>query len=221
MENKEIFSLSDSPSMSSDIRLIAQSLNKARSKFAPTGMSGYNAHQGWRYAKIDGIYDAVQSALGEQDIIIAHFVRPQENRIEYLFTRLIHTLSGQYIEDIRILESEKPGQQGKGAADTYTKKRALLALCAIGASDETDDDGAEEQKHIKEKETKGDKVQVAYSGMVINAARVKFLMDLMKGNQEREANFCSDFGVESVDRLPVEHMQDALDYLGYKPKPKG
>ncbi|HEY5267750.1 MAG TPA: ERF family protein [Candidatus Saccharimonadales bacterium] len=136
------------PAMSEDIRAIAQAFLLAKNEFRATGLAGTNAHQKYNYAKIGDIYHAVEGALSKNNIIIWHFARPTDGGIEYLYTRLIHTLTGQFIEDCRILESEKAGNQAKGAANTYMKKYALLSLCAIATED---DDGEDEQKHIDKK----------------------------------------------------------------------
>ena len=135
---------SNTPAMSEDIRAIAAAFLLAKKEFSATGFGGTNAHQKYKYAKIEDIYHAVEDALSKNNIIIWHFARPVEG-IEYLYTRLIHAPTGQFIEDCRILESEKPGNQGKGAANTYMKKYALLSLCAIATED---DDGEEESRYI-------------------------------------------------------------------------
>jgi hypothetical protein len=136
------------PAMSEDITALASAFLLAKNEFRATGLGGVNAHQKYNYAKIADIYHAVEGALSKNNIIIWHFAQPQDG-IEYLHTRLIHTLTGQFIEDCRILESEKPGNQARGAANTYMKKYALLSLCAIATED---DDGEAEQKDIEKKQ---------------------------------------------------------------------
>ncbi len=142
------FSKSNTAAMSEDIRALAQSFQVAKREFRATGKSGDNKHQGYRYAKIEDIYEAVEGALDRQNIIIWHWARPEGASV-YLVTRLIHTPTGQFVEDVRPMESEKPGNQAKGAANTYMKKYAVLSLCAIGTED---DDGEEEERHIEEKQ---------------------------------------------------------------------
>ena len=138
---------SNTPAMSEDIRSIAAAFLLAKNEFIATGLAGENAHQRYKYAKIGDIYHAVEGALSKNNIIIWHFARPIDG-IEYLYTRLIHTITGQFIEDCRILESEKPGNQSKGAATTYMKKYALLSLCALSTED---DDGQEEERYVAKK----------------------------------------------------------------------
>jgi hypothetical protein len=138
---------SNTSAMSEDIRSLATAFLLAKKDFSATGHGGTNSHQRYSYAKIGDIYHAVEGALFKNNIIIWHFALPENDR-EYLHTRLVHTLTGQYIEDRRILESEKPGNQGRGAANTYMKKYALLSLCAIATED---DDGEEEERYIARK----------------------------------------------------------------------
>lgn len=135
---------SNTPAMSEDITALASAFLLAKKDFISTGLGGTNAHQKYKYAKIEDIYHAIEAGLSANNIIIWHFARPVDGR-EYLYTRLIHTLTGQFIEDCRIMESEKQGNQGKGAANTYMRKYALLSLCAISTED---DDGEEEERYI-------------------------------------------------------------------------
>lgn len=135
---------SNTPAMSEDIRALASAFLLAKKEFFATGLGGTNAHQKYKYAKIEDIYHAVEEALSKNNIIIWHFARPVDG-VEYLYTRLIHASTGQFVEDCRALESEKPGNQGKGAANTYMRKYALLSLCAIPTED---DDNAEEELYI-------------------------------------------------------------------------
>ena len=145
---------SNSPALSEDIRALSQAFLVAKQNFLATGFGGTNAHQRYNYAKIEDIYRAVEGALSVNNIIIWHFARP-EGGVEYLHTRLIHTLTGQFIEDCRVLESEKAGNQAKGAANTYMRKYALLSLCAIATQD---DDGEDEERYIAKKFTETHKV---------------------------------------------------------------
>jgi ERF superfamily len=148
----------NNPAMSEDIRGLASAFLLAKNEFVATGLGGNNSHQRYKYAKIEDIYHAVEGALSKNNIIIWHYARP-DNGIEYLYTRLIHTLTGQFIEDCRVLESEKPGNQAKGAANTYMRKYALLSLCAISTGD---DDGQEEERYIAKHNNTISESQLSY-----------------------------------------------------------
>lgn len=144
----EKYSVSGTKAMSDDIRQISQAFLLAKREFVATGRSARNDHQKYSYAKIGDIYNAVEEALMKNNIIIWHYSTIQQDNQETLVTRLIHTQSGQFVEDSRLLISEKPGNQAKGAANTYMKKYALLSLCAISTED---DDAQEEERYIAKK----------------------------------------------------------------------
>lgn len=138
------FSKSGCAHQSEDFRLICGAVLIAKKNYKATGLSGTNTHQKYKYARLVDIYDAVEPALMEQDVLITH-ASYADSGVEYLATRLTHAPSGQWIQDTRISESEKPGNQGKGAANTYMRKLAVLNLCAIAAED---DDGEDEQRYV-------------------------------------------------------------------------
>lgn len=186
----------NSTSMSEDVRALAQSFLKAKKKFRATGLTGKNNHQNYKYAKIEDIYDAVEDGLMEYDIVIWHYAS-SDGIVVFLHTRLIHTLTNQYVEDCRIMESEKPGNQGKGIANTYMKKYAVLSLCAIATED---DDGEEEQRYIeKKKEQAGSpeqKKEYPKSDKTISEKQQEFLTMLLKKNPKK--------GVEILQRLQID-----------------
>lgn len=191
------------PAMSEDIRAIASAFLLAKNEFRATGLEGHNSHQKYDYAKISGIYHAVEGALAKNNIIIWHFARPEDG-IEYLHTRLVHTLTGQFIEDCRILESEKPGNQSKGAATTYMKKYALLSLCAISTED---DDGEEEQKYIEKKPAKQD---------LLVKDEIEYLTNQLKACSNGKllyAAILKDNNIRSLSDLPFTCYEAVKSYI--------
>lgn len=199
----EKFSVSNSVSMSEDIRLLAMSMLKAKSKFRATGKSGKNTGQGWKYATLEDIIEAVEISLAENEILLTHFARPlAEGNQEYLFTRLIHAPSGQWIEDMRKLESEKPGNQAKGGATTYMRKYAILSLCGIPTED---DDGESEHKHIQEKSGfKPSQHTMAEILSLLNSASNKGLL---------ESNLLKYNGVTRIEDIPAEKHGMVYNYI--------
>jgi len=191
------------PAMSEDIRALASAFLLAKNEFRATGLGGVNAHQKYNYAKIADIYHAVEGALSKNNIIIWHFARPEDG-IEYLHTRLIHATTGQFIEDCRVLESEKPGNQGKGAANTYMKKYALLSLCAIATED---DDGEGEEKYIAKNKPESDllvKEEIEYLHTQLKAcANGKLLY----------ATILKDYNIRSFADLPFASYAAVKSYI--------
>jgi hypothetical protein len=192
----------NNPAMSEDIRAIAASFLLAKNEFIATGLAGENAHQRYKYAKIGDIYHAVEGALSKNNIIIWHFARPIDG-IEYLYTRLIHTITGQFIEDCRILESEKPGNQSKGAATTYMKKYALLSLCALSTED---DDGQEEERYVAKKYQEpllSDDHIILLQGMIKACANGKMLYNnILKFNK-----------VQDLAELKISSFESVKSYI--------
>jgi len=189
---------SNTPAMSEDITALASAFLLAKREFIATGFGGTNAHQKYKYAKIEDIYHAVEGALSKNNIIIWHFARPN-NSIEYLHTRLIHTSTGQYIEDCRVLESEKPGNQGRGAANTYMRKYALLSLCAIATED---DDGEDEERYIskrlEEPTLSSDQVSIIQSHIKSSANAKMLYNNILKFNKVNDLSELRSAAFESV-----------------------
>jgi len=185
---------SNSPAMSEDIRSLASGMMQAT--FTATGLDGDNSFQKYKYAKLGSIYKAVKGALKDQGIWVTHFKRPHDTGIEYMYTRLTHAPTGQYIEDCRIVESEKPGNQGKGSADTYMKKQALLSLCAITA--EEDDDGQSEREVFITDD------QLEY---------LEKLLDSCSNAKEIAANILSHYKIKNLSYVKSELFSVVKTYI--------
>ncbi len=192
---------SQTPAMSEDIRALAKAFRLAKKEFKPTGFDGDNKFQNIKYAKIGAIYKAVEEALSNHGIIIWHFKRPHDTGMEYMYTRLVHDETGQFIEDCRITESEKPGNQAKGAADTYMKKYAVLSLCSIAAED---DDGQEEQKHLDKKLE------------LLVADEVTYLHNQLKtctNAKKLYENILRDNSIRNLSDLPFSRYEEVKSYI--------
>ncbi len=197
---EQLIITSNTPAMSQDIRAIATAFLLAKQEFIATGLGGTNSHQRYKYAKIEDIYHAVEGSLSKNNIIIWHFACPVDG-VEYLHTRLIHTLTGQFIEDRRILESEKAGNQAKGAANTYMKKYAVLSLCAIATED---DDGEAEQKHIDKKKELVTYEEVTYlQNQLKSCANGKKLYDDIR----------RDYNIRSLNDLPYASYEKVKSHI--------
>ena len=194
---------SNSKQMSEDIRLLGQAFIAAKKEFVATGKSARNDHQKYYYATLEDIYGAVDEALLKHNIWIVHRADFLEDRQEVLYTRLIHVLSGQWIEDARLLISEKPGNQGRGAANTYSKKYAVLSLCAIPTED---DDGEEEQKFIAKRAAEPK----------ISLEQKKELVDEMRpavNNKILYAAILKDHGIKDLAELKLSSLETVKSYI--------
>lgn len=138
--------------MSEDIREFIKAFSCAKENIKKPNKSGYNGHTKQNYSTVDDIYQAILKPLKSNNIEVWHY-RTMDGGIEYLHTRLHHTPSSQFIEDLCVIESDKPGNQGRGSAITYQKRYALLNLCAI-APDEEDDGQSEQEEFITDTQLK-------------------------------------------------------------------
>ena len=153
--------------------------------------------------RVEDIYHAVEVALAKQNIIIWHFASVLQDNAEIMFTRLIHTPSGQYVQDGRLLVSEKPGNQAKGAANTYMKKYALLSLCAIATED---DDGQEEEKYISQKKF----------SPPINLSQLHELQALLKAAKNggiMHKDILNDYKISSLNELAASVFEKEKKYI--------
>jgi hypothetical protein len=122
---------------------LLQAFCEAKKDFTKPNKSKKSNHGD--YSTVEDINDATQPALQKNNLVIVPSVRD-----DILTVRLYHTLTGQFLEDVRRLVSEKPGCQSMGSANTYMLKYALRTLLNISGSDD-DDDGQNEQEYIDKK----------------------------------------------------------------------
>lgn len=194
------YTSSGTPCMADDVRQLLAALIRAKKNFTKTGLSGSNQHLKIKYAKISDIYNAVEEALHNEQIDIVHF-RDIVGEKEVLFTRLMHAQSNQWIEDKCFLESEKPGNQGKGAALTYMRKAAVLTLCGISPED---DDGEEEQGYVREANI-----------TTTQAQELTTLLNALPADQRNKVNYniCKFNKIQSVDGLKVSAFDRVKVYI--------
>ena len=108
------------------------------------GTAGGNSK--YEYAKIDQIYKAVEKSLHENSLYITHQVIALQKDLEILITTIMH-ISGEFMRDIRCVVADKPGNQGKGIANTYCRKYAILCMCSLSTFD---DDAESEEEYLNE-----------------------------------------------------------------------
>ena len=191
--------------LSSDFRKFGEAFAQAKKQFKSIQpksettqykKNGKNA----KYASLDDIYNAVESALLDQEIVIVH-ARGTDGGVFGLNTRLIHYPTGQYISDFSELICEKPGNQGMGAALTYAKKYAVLDMCSIACGE--DDDGAAESKHIEDRPPlTADQCRILGEALKSYSKGPLLLSNILKFNQ-----------IKVIEHLPAEKFDIVIDYI--------
>jgi hypothetical protein len=163
--------------------------------------TGKNQNQGWKYANIDDLYEAIDRPLENHGLSLLHERHINEEGRLILVTELTHIESGQTKTDVAYLENEKPGNQGLSAATTYMKKDAIRCLLALPSYD---DDGQEEAQYI----TNSPKV----SNNPINNEQLREIVELLQqahNSATLHSNVLKFNKVHSLQHLP-DHAFDAI-----------
>jgi hypothetical protein len=191
--------------MSDDIRQLAQAFLQAKMLMGGAKKnSKSNLH---KYANLGAVYDAVEESLHQHNIFIWHFADRLDDGELVLHTRLIHAPTGQFVQDTRVLKSEKPGNQGMGSANTYMRRYAVLSLCALETED---DDGEEERKYI---EKHGPKKEYAapVNDVPITQQHITELQSLIKAHPEATALWSK---IKSYNNISDLHELTEHQYNG-------
>lgn len=166
------------------------------------------------YSTVEDINDATQPALQANNLVIIPSVRD-----DILTVRLYHTLTGQFLEDVRKLVSEKSGCQGMGASNTYMLKYALKTILNISGNDD-DDDGQAEQAYI-EKQKKEEqayiekqvikKKETELADLLINVKehllKNKYVADMIK------EKFNIDFTSDSLHHVEKSKLDEVVKFI--------
>lgn len=178
---------------------------EAKKEFADLEKSGTGAHN-YKYSTIEDINNATFSSLAKNNLIIIGNVKD-----DFLYVRLYHTLSGQWLEDVRKLVNEKPGNQSFGASQTYQFRYALKALLNIGGN-EGDDDCQAEQDYI-EQQNKIKKNQEDNS--VVIAKMKKHILDnnLVETIKNK---FNINFSSEEKLKIEPDKLVEIINFLSKK-----
>jgi hypothetical protein len=166
------------------------------------------------YSTVEDINDATQPALQANNLVIIPSVRD-----DILTVRLYHTLTGQFLEDVRKLVSEKSGCQGMGASNTYMLKYALKTILNISGNDD-DDDGQAEQAYI-EKQKKEEqayiekqvikKKETELAALLINVKEHvlnnKYVADMIK------EKFNIDFTSDSLHHVEKSKLDEVVKFI--------
>lgn len=154
--------------MSESVIDLTAALIKAKAEFATvkrTSTANATATRTYKYAELDSVIEAVESALGKQNLVVMQFPRSDmERRTVTILTRLQHA-SGQFMEED--LEMPAGGEGGvtprsMGSAITYNRRYSILPF--LGIAPEDDDAAAANVGHAngsgKEIVRKSEKAQV-------------------------------------------------------------
>lgn len=197
MEANKI-ALQNNSLMSDDVTALCAALILARGKMylKESMISSFNKN---KYSSIDDIMAAIVVPLGQEGLWLTQYVNMEGDK-SVLHTRVIHAKSGQWMEDKRLLVSEKPGNQGMGSAQTYSRRYAIEALLCLGAND---DDGSAEEKYIEQ----NPKISINEINELKNIIRNHAMANSVWSEMLRE------FGLKQATDITVKQKAEIIKYL--------
>ncbi len=186
-------------------RMLTEALMKAREEIH-LSTSGKNSHQGWKYATIEDIEEAISGPLKKNRCHAWH-ERFIEQGAQCMRTVIEHIDTGERIEDVCFIESEKPGNQGKGSALTYMRKDAFRCLLRLTTSD--DDDQAEQDYIKKTNEQKASEYHVNQLRQLINktSAPARYLTNVLSFNK---VSTLEELGEQQCERA-LRRIKEIVD----------
>tara|TARA_R110000744_G_scaffold49636_1_gene107772 strand:- start:9525 stop:10247 length:723 start_codon:yes stop_codon:yes gene_type:complete len=130
---------------SDSIKELMTALNAAKLFFDPLKKSGINSffkkpdgskHQ---FSTLADIFDATESALANNDLIITYQAKITDSGGNILITTLYHVPSEQFIKSTSSLDLDNKGAQGIGSAITYFRRYHIQAM--LNLESDIEDDG--------------------------------------------------------------------------------
>lgn len=142
------------PYHSEQTEKIFAAISKAQGEYPSLDANSINPHFKGNYADWNALLAPILPILSKYELAIV-----QEPRLIFIGSTPMHILysivthsSGQWISARSLIQPEKPGNQGYGAALSYKKRYDGSALLGITFDkDTTDDDGENERKYIEKK----------------------------------------------------------------------
>lgn len=104
-----------------------------------------------KYASLSNLLEAIGSPLQESNLVVIQF----PDGLNGLTTRLVHSVSGEWMEATHEVTLAKNDPQGSGSAITYMRRYAVQSILCINIED--DDDGNAASTPSKSNQSNDDK----------------------------------------------------------------
>jgi hypothetical protein len=141
----------------SDTPTLALALVAAQADMPAVQRDKINPHFKSRYLSLESLLAEVLPVLNRHGLAVTQwstFVGDGDGAlIPALKTILIHGPSGQAMTETMLLLPTKQDAQGQGAAITYAKRYALMALCGLSADEDDDGNAASKSRTTTAKKT--------------------------------------------------------------------
>lgn len=180
---------------------IAGALVAAQAEFSAVPKTADNPFFKSKYADLATVVSHTQPILAKHGLAVSQYPTTLENGEPALTTYLLHS-SGQFIADTMKLCAAKSDPQGQGAAITYARRFAYMAVLGLVA--DVDDDGNMAQRaKVAEKSP----TEVALLKLKAVCAKKKLnLADIAQ-------RFADDYGtdIRDADAATVEAFTKVVD----------
>ena len=150
---------------------IIPALIKAKKSFKKISKDAVNPYFKSKYATLDAVLEATESALAEQGLTIVQVVEG------YILQTFLYHESGEFIQSNYPLP-ETTDSQKLGAAITYARRYAICAMLSITA-DEDDDGNLVSGKPTSSKPQKSAREKVSQNERASQNERVKKICSLL------------------------------------------
>lgn len=118
-----------------------EALAKAQLDFKPVEKTSKNPYYKSTYAPYEEVWASVGKPLNENGFAVIHQTRIEDGHF-LLITRLMHKDGHEEYSEHEIVPEKSNNMQGKGSAETYSKRYNLVALTAVPVINEDDDGNA-------------------------------------------------------------------------------
>lgn len=100
-----------------------------------------NPHLKSKYADLSSVYEVAMPAMQKAGLVAVTTTNTETADLVGVSMRLIHAVSGQWVEGSTLFKIPMATPQAVGSAITYGRRYLMLTMLNMVADDETDDDG--------------------------------------------------------------------------------
>lgn len=132
---------------SESTKALIPALFAAQKQFTSVTKSASNPFFKSKYADLNSILDVIKEPLETNNLML---LQPNvtDGINNYVTSRIVHAVSGEWIESTMKLEVSKPGMQDLGSATSYARRYSIQSLLSLQASDD-DGEAAMDRKSKK------------------------------------------------------------------------
>lgn len=183
---------------------LAQALVAFQAEAPHIELDSTNPHFKSKFASLAGVMKTVRPVLAKHGLAIVQQPTNMDFEKPALLTTLLHVSGASIVSDPFPLAVEKPGPQAQGAALTYARRYAVLAILGL-VGDEDDDAESAEAKPVEKLKAKAEPT--------VNAATLKLCVDLAESLEMDWDEEAQNAYGKAGDALTVAEAKDLYGEL--------